>query len=122
MPSSAVAHVALTFSTVFGWMTLAMLAVAPSGAWPHTGSRGDVERAALYFVVAAVTRATMTEHQTRWQIASLAVVAILFEVGRAWVAGQSNGVAGWMSSTAGVIVGSVLLRYVVHTYFWRWGW
>lgn len=107
--------------TVSGWATLAVLAVLPVGAWPHTGIRGNVERAMLYFAVAAVTRATITDHQTRWQIAALAVVAVLFEIGRASMAGRSNGVAGWMSSTAGVVFGAVLLRQVAHACDWQWG-
>lgn len=122
MPSPWLAHATFGFLTVCGWVTLAALAIAPAGAWPHTGLRGNVERACLYFIVAAVTRATITEHQTRLQIAALGAMAILFEVCRAWIAGRSNGIAGWMSSASGVVVGAVLLRYVAHTYFWRWGW
>ena len=98
------------------------LAFAPAGAWPHTGPRGNVERALLYFVVAAVTRATVTDHQTRLQIAALAAMAALFEISRAWFAGRSNGWAGWMSSTAGVIVGAILLRQIAHAYDWHWSW
>lgn len=122
MPSPIVAHAVLAFTAVCGWLTLAALAVAPSGAWPHTGLRGNLERAFLYFVVAAATRAAITEHQTRLQIFALAVAAVLFEMARAWTVGRSNGVAGWASSMAGVVVGAVLLRHVAHTYFWRLGW
>ena len=108
--------------TLCGWAMLAVLAVAPAGAWPHTGLRGNVERVCLYFLVAAVTRATITDHQTRLQIAALAVAAVLFEMGRAWFADRSNGLAGWLSSTAGVIVGAILLRQIAHAYDWHWGW
>ena len=110
------AHVALGMATLCGWAALAVIAVLPAGARPHTGLRGNVERAALYFVVAAVTRATITDHETRLQIAGLVVAAILFEVGRFWFAGRSNGWAGWMSSTAGVIVGAILRREIAHAY------
>ena len=122
MTSSLWPNAALGFLTFIGWATLAVLAVLPIGAWPHIGSRGNVERAMLYFVVAAVTRATITDHQTRWQIAALAVVAGFFEMGRALIAGRSNGVAGWMSSTAGVVVGAILLRQVAHARDWHSGW
>lgn len=122
MPSSSLIPVTLGSVALCGWLTIATLAVAPAGAWPHMGLRGNVERALLYFVVAAVTRATITDHQTRLQIAALAGMAVLFEVGRAWIAGRSNGLAGWMSSTAGVIVGAVLFRQIAHAYDWHWGW
>ena len=108
--------------TILGWVTLAVLAFAPPGAWPHTGIRGNVERAALYFLVASVTRATITDHETRWQIAALAGGAMLFEAGRAWMAGRSNGVSGWIASTAGIAVGAVLFREIAHGYAWHWGW
>ena len=116
------APVALGFATLIGWAALAVIAVLPAGAWPHTGLRGNVERALLYFIVAAVTRATITDHQTRLQIAALAGMAVVFEVGRFWFAGRSNGWVGWMSSTAGVIVGAVLFREIAHAYDWHWGW
>ena len=122
MPSPPLIHGALLFLTVCGWLALAALAVAPSGAWPHTGLRGNAERVALYFVVAAITRATITHHHTRWQIAALAAMAVLFEIGRAWFSGRSNGLAGWLSSTAGVVVGAILLRQIVHAYDRHWGW
>ena len=113
---------ALGLATLCGWASLAVIAVLPVGAWPHTGLRGNAERALLYFAVAALTRATITDHETRLQIAALAGMAVLFEVGRFWFAGRSNGWAGWMSSTAGVIVGAVLLREIAHAYDWHWGW
>ena len=115
-------NAALGFLTFISWATLAVLAVLPSASWPHLGIRGNVERAMLHFAVAAVTRAAITDHKTRWQIAVLAAVAGLFEMGRAMMAGRSNGVAGWMSSTAGVVVGAILLRQVAHAYDWHWGW
>ena len=122
MSSLWLAHVAFGLATLSGWAALAVIAVLPAGAWPHTGLRGNVERALLYFVVAAVTRATITDHETRLQIAGLVVAAVLFEVGRFWFTGRSNGWAGWMSSTAGVIVGAILLREIAHAYDWHWGW
>lgn len=122
MSSHGWAHVLLGALTLCGWGTLAVLAFMPAGTWPHVGLRGNVERAALYFLVAAVTRTTITDHQTRWQIAGLAAMAVLFEVGRSGMAGRSNGVAGWASSTAGVVAGAVLLREVAHACRWHWGW
>ena len=122
MPSPSLMHFTLGSLTLCGWSALAVLAVAPTGVWPNTGIRDNIERAVLYFAVAAVTRATITDHQTRLQIAALVVMAILFEAGRAWIAGRSNGLAGWVSSSAGVIVGAVLLRQVAHAYDWHWGW
>ena len=122
MPSPWWVHVTLAFSTLCAWTVLLAIPFLPTGAWPQAGVRGNVERAALYFLVAAVTRATITDHQTRWQITALALAAVLLEVGRGWTVGQSNGLKGWASSTAGAIGGAVLLRHVAHTYFWRWGW
>lgn len=112
----------LALSTLCGWATLTVLAVAPSEAWPHTGLRGNVERAVLFFIVAALTRATITDHRTRLQILALAVFAALFEACRGWIAGHSNGGTGWLSSTAGVIVGAILLRQIAHACSWHWGW
>lgn len=118
----AMVHAALTFSTVCGWVTIAILAVAPSGAWPNTGLRGNFERACLFFVVAAVMRATITHHETRWQIAVLAAAAALFELGRARIGDQSDGVAGWASSAVGAFLGAALLHFVSHKFFWQWRW
>lgn len=122
MPHAWWIHVTLAFATLGGWTLLLVVALLPGAAWPGTGLRGNVERAALFFIVAAVTRGTITDHQTRWQITALAAVALLLEVGRGWMAGRSGGLAGWLSSTAGVVAGAVLLRHIAHDDFWRWGW
>lgn len=112
----------LAFATLLGWTGLLALPFVSGAAWPHAGRFGHLERAAVFFLVAAVTRATVTDHRTRWQIAALVTVALLLEAGRGWRAGRSAGLAGWLSSTAGVVAGAVLLRYVAHHYYWRWGW
>ena len=122
MPEAWWIHVALAFSTLGGWTLLLAIPFVPGAAWPHAGRRGNVERAAVFFLVAAVTRGTLTDHQTRWQIAALAIAATLLEAGRGWTAGRSGGLAGWLSSTAGAVVGAVLLRQIAHAWFWRWGW
>ncbi|RYB07177.1 hypothetical protein [Lichenibacterium ramalinae] len=122
MPHAWWIHVTLALATLGGWTLLLALPWLSGAAWPGIGLRGNVERATLFFLVAAVTRATITDHQTRWQITALASAALLLEAGRGWTTGRSGGLAGWLSSTAGVVVGAVLLRHVAHTYFWRWGW
>ncbi len=122
MPSPWWVHAGFALASLCGWLSLAVLALRPNGSWPGSGVRGNIERAALFGVVAAVTRATLTEQETRWQIAALAVAAALFETVRRRRAGGSNGGPGWMASTTGAIVGAVLVRHVAHVYFWRWGW
>lgn len=115
-------HVLLAFFTLSGWTVILVTPFSSFRDWPHTGLRGNMERAAVYFLVAIITRGTIPNHETRWQIALLALSAALIEVGRGILMGRSNGITGWASSTAGIVSGAVLMRYVAHNYFWRWGW
>ena len=112
----------LAFATLGAWTLLLAVPLLSGAGWPRTGFRGNVERAALFFLVAAITRGTITDHETRWQIAALATAAWLLEAGRGWMAGRSAGLAGWLSSLAGAVAGAVLMRHVAHNDFWRWGW
>ena len=112
---------AIAAAAVSSWVVLVVLAVTPGTAFPRTGWRGNMERALLYCIVAAITRAMITEHRTRWQLLALSISAILFETVRSRVSGRSNGVEGWLSSTLGAGLGAILLRKFAHAYFWRWG-
>ena len=111
----------IAVAAVSSWVMLAVLALTPGISFPGTGPRGNVERALLYGLVAAVTRAMITEHRTRWQLLVLSMSAAGFETVRSRTTGRSNGVEGWLASTLGAVLGATLLRKFAHTYFWRWG-
>ena len=89
--------------------------------WPHAGVVGKLERSGVFFLAAAITRATITDQRSRWQITGFALLAILVEVGRK-ILGRDNGLGGWLTSTAGAALGAVLMRHIAHDYFWKWGW
>jgi hypothetical protein len=117
MPDQSLLSPVLECSALLAWGFVGAVALSGSN-WPHTGTRGNVERAALFFVVAALTRATLTEHRTRWQLLAFVLAAIAFEVGRGWTVRRSNGAVGSLASTTGAVAGAVLLRHVAHVHGW----
>ncbi len=102
------------------------LKLCGAGKWLHERHGTRVRRSwrELHLRVDAGTGRIVASSLTTKDVhdGSQAFAAVLFEMGRAWFADRSNGLAGWLSSTAGVIVGAVLLRQIAHAYDWHWGW
>ena len=76
----------------------------------------------IFFAGSFITRATVTNHETRVQLSCWAASAIIVEVARQWMSGRSNGIAGWLASMVGAGLGAITARYMAHHYFWRWSW
>ncbi len=115
-------HVTLAYATLTLWTAILTARLSTSERWPHFGWSGNVERAFIFFVGAVVTRATITNHDTRLQVLCWSVFAVVFEAGRRGMVGRSNGAIGWMCSFAGAVTGAICTRYFAHSFSWHNEW
>ena len=115
-------HVTSTLATLISWTLVLAMGFSASARLPHSGALGNFERFGVFLVGAFITRATVTNHETRMQLSCWAAGAIIMEVARRGVSGRSNGIEGWLASMAGAVIGAISARYIAHHHFWRWGW
>lgn len=115
-------HVIFTFGTLTSWTAVLVAGFSTSDRWPHFGWVGDLERFLLFLASAAITRAAITNHETRLQISCWAVGALVFETARHWMAGRSNGVFGWCCCVAGAVFGAICARQIAHHLHWNGNW
>lgn len=115
-------HVTLAYATLTLWTAILTAGLSTSGRWPSLGWTGNVERFLIFLVGAAVTRATITNHETRAQIMCWSILAVVFEVGRRRMVGRSNGALGWICSVAGAATGAVCTRHFAHGLSWHNDW
>ena len=115
-------HVTATLATLISWTLVLAMGFSASDRWPHYGALGNAERFAVFLVGSFITRATVTNHETRMQLSCWAASAIVVEVTRWWMIGRSNGVMGWLASMIGAGIGAIAARHIAHNDFWRWGW
>ena len=115
-------HVTSVFATLISWTLVLAMGFSASDRWPHYGSLGNFERFVIFLAGSFITRATITNHETRMQLSCWAASAIIVEVARQWVSGRSNGIMGWLASVIGAGIGAISARHIAHNDFWRWGW
>ena len=115
-------HVLSTFATLISWTLVLAMGFSASDRWPHYGALGNFERLVIFLAGSFITRATVTNHETRLQLSCWAASAVIVEVARRWVSGRSNGIKGWLASMVGAVIGAVLARHIAHDIHWRWGW
>lgn len=115
-------HVTSTFATLISWTLVLAMGFSASERWPHYGTPGNFERFFIFLGASFITRATVTNHETRIQLSCWAASAIIVEVARRWESGRSNGIMGWLASMVGAVIGAVWARQIAHHVFWRWGW
>ena len=115
-------HVTLAYATLTLWTAILASGLTRAERWPHSGWVGNVERFLIFLVGAVVTRATITNHETRVQVLCWSVLAAVFEVSRRSMAGRSNGALGWCSSVLGAAIGAVCTRHFAHHLGWHNDW
>ena len=115
-------HVTLAYATLTLWTAILTTGLSTSERWPHSGGAGNVERFLIFLVGAVVTRATITNHETRVQVLCWSLLAVVFEASRRRSAGRSNGTVGWICSVAGAAVGAVCTRHFAHALSWHNEW
>lgn len=96
------------------WATLAVLSLVPGRDRPHTGASGNAEHFLAYVLAAAVTRMAFRETASRWQVLAFSAASAVFEVCQIWIPGRQAGLANWATSSAGALVGIVVVRSLVH--------
>ena len=115
-------HVTLTFTTLTSWTFILTLFFVSDNFFPRLGNIGNIQRCGIFLISAFVTRATITNHETRLQLACWAVCALLFESSRFWMTGRWNGAGGLVCSVVGAIIGAVCARYLAHGLHWNGSW
>ena len=116
------AHVTLAYATMTSWTAILTMAFLTLDRWPRVGWVGNVDRFFAYLIAAFITRATITNHETRIQVTCWAVVALIVGLVRRYVSGRSNGIAGWGFSIAGAAIGAVTARHIAHSLHWNNSW
>ena len=115
-------HITLAYATLTSWTAILSMSLATVDRWPRSGWFGNADRFCVFLAAAFITRATITNHETRIQVACWAVVALIVGLARRHVSGRSNGIMGWTSSIAGAALGAVTARQIAHALHWNNNW
>ena len=103
----------LKIATGCSWAVLSILSLVPGRYRPHTGLPHPVELIVAFFLVGLLTRFTLQDTRSRWQVLAFVVVAALFQVSQAWIPGRSARLSDWAISSTGAFLGVLLAKVVL---------